>query len=132
MRPWSAFFGFITVLIVTTMALPDLFGFERIAQWGGMYTDNWCQGTFRVRPDPDASATEDRGFTVGNDPPIQTVWYAPQFTAKTCRDWAVNKCKSTWNGVEVVGAFAMWRGQWINGGDDLCSTKSASDTWFQP
>lgn len=129
MRPWSAFFAVITALIIATMALPDAFGFVRVAQWGGMYTDGWCQGTIRTVSNDDPPVTTDIPVTVGNDPPIQLVWYAPQFTLDTCREWLRGKCGKQWGGVPVTETFAMFRQQWIDGGVDLCTTVPPS-RWF--
>lgn len=130
MRPWSAYFALITVIIVTTMALPDPFGFERIAQWGGMYTDGWCQGTLRVVSGNDPLKTEDIGITVGNDPPVRMVWYAPQFTEKTCAEWLMHRCHTLWQDKEVTEVFAMWRHLWIREGANLCDSEEPLSGWF--
>jgi hypothetical protein len=131
-RSWSVFFGTVTAIIVMTMALPDLFGFVRIAQWGGMYTDGWCQGTVKTIARDDASKHIDHGFTVSNIPAVRAVWYAPQFTDETCVAWVQRQCGTArLFGETVVEAYAMRRHQWLEHSHDLCSIPPvASAAWF--
>ena len=43
MNRWDFFLGLMALLIVETVMVPQVFGLMHFTQWGGMYTDGWCQ-----------------------------------------------------------------------------------------
>jgi hypothetical protein len=137
-RPWPIFFGFVAVVIVTTMLAPRVFGFQQFTQWGGMYIDSWCVTnvssdlrTSQLQPPADPSQVDRLLAGDGRTSPI--VWYAPMHNEVTCVAWARNLC-----GKQVPGeawrmrtVFASFREKDLAHGANVCLLpEDPSFSWF--
>lgn len=84
---YSVIFGVLVLCVIVTMALPRLFGLQSLTQWGGMYTDAWCNATL-YSASPDTSGVQSKWHTVGTGPETTAaVWSAPMHSQDTCAIW---------------------------------------------
>jgi hypothetical protein len=69
--------GAITIVIITTMMLPSLFGFQDVRQWAGMYTNTLCQ----------IKLPSGTWYSVGREGETTQVWTAPSLNPALCVRW---------------------------------------------
>jgi hypothetical protein len=127
------FFGVCTVFIVTTLMLPQTFGFQDFRQWAGMYVDNWCQVTVSDGP-PDSPGVKQLQSIVGKLGLSNPVWTAPSHNQVSCARWAkevmCGKVTSDgWTATYVRPFFAHER--YYLGDINICDYQFPSDRpWF--
>jgi hypothetical protein len=132
-RRWGMFFLTISLLILTTMIAPHMFGMKQSLQWGGVYTDFWCE----VRIVSDVNADLDNIPETANweqirSPTTRGVWYSPMHGSKSCIAWARSFCDIERPGYIVKAAFAWRRGMYLLGKKNVCDLPLEKyDGWFR-
>lgn len=126
-------FGLTALTIFTTMMLPQWFGLHGTLQWGGVYTDFWCNATVvgSLIPDPE-QIPEGVPREYLRSSMDRTVWYGPMHNADTCLAWTRSWCGVTRPANYVIqSAFAYRRGAYLAHKTNLCLLpKDEKITWF--
>lgn len=131
MRPWSVFFSIITMVIVTTMVVPRVFGLQSFTQWGGMYVNGWCTALLSSDA-PWAAGVQTESVTAGTTR-TSPVWSAPQYNLGTCALWARSLCdKRSHAGWQVKWARPYFRDSYFLGSHvNVCAVPLPPDySWF--
>ncbi|MBI3335945.1 hypothetical protein HYZ98_00040 [Candidatus Peregrinibacteria bacterium] len=128
------FFGLTTLTILTTMMFPPLFGLQGTLQWGGVYTDFWCNATVvgAVIPDPE-QIPEGVSREYLRSSMDRTVWYGPMHSPETCLAWSRSWCGTLRPANYIVqSAFAYRRGAYLAGKANLCLLPpDGTEKWFK-
>lgn len=118
LRTWHPFFGFVSVVIVTTMMLPQVFGMQHFTQWGGMYVDGWCSAVVA----PVSLLDKPGGETYEIRENDKNVWYTPMHNEESCVAWVRSHCGIVAPpGWKAVSAYAYFRGKYLENDDDICA-----------
>jgi hypothetical protein len=117
-RTWNPFFGAVSIVILTTMALPEIAGMQRFTQWGGMYVDGWCNvvvAPVSLLDDPDTETYEIREDQ-------HNVWFTPMHNEESCIAWARSYCNTpSPSGWTVLSAYAYFRSAYLADDADICA-----------
>ena len=132
MKRWPWFFATITILIVSTMVFPRVLGLMQFAQWGGMYTDGWCQLYATPGKTNDISELPHQYIQAGKNIDTAKVWYFPMHNAQTCLAWAYRWCSETsQEGWQMGAIYPYFRGAYLMDSQNICRIqKNKNVDWF--
>lgn len=133
MKFWYIFFGAISFIIVSTMMIPSVFGLQSFTQWGGMYTDSWCNATV-YSGHPEDPGVQSKWFTVAKDQTTVAVWSSPMHNQTTCAMWfrEVLCGRTVPEGWKVVWVKPNYKHQEYMGDNNACDIKlELHAPWFR-
>lgn len=134
MHNWRMFFTLTSLIIVTTIIIPHVFGFQNFTQWGGMYTDGWCTAYTASASVPDI-ATPTPGVLIKTmqAPTTRVVWYSPMHNETSCIAWARSHCGRLWkDGWTIAAVYPYLRQKFLADKKDVCSTIPPVQWFIQP
>ena len=129
---WNLFFCIVSILIVTTLIVPHLFGLQNFTQWGGMYTDGWCSlslASDAVSNFADPPVHVKTKQMQGSTTPI--VWYAPMQSEETCIAWAQSHCDRVQEEGWAARMISVYfRQKYLFEGKNVCAMPRLYEGWF--
>lgn len=131
MHGWKNFFALTSLVIVITIILPHVFGFQNFTQWGGMYTDGWCTAYTASAAVPDI-ASPLPGVTIKTmqAPTTRVVWYSPMHNETTCIAWTQSHCNRFWkDGWKIAAVYPYFRQKYLADKRNVCDL-SMPHRWF--
>ncbi len=110
------------------MMVPQVFGFQNITQWGGMYVDGWCGATLYDGDSVVKNWTQTKYMTAGT---VGTVFSVPMFTQDMCAHWSRKFCgQITPEGWTVGWVDPYYHGEYFHLPQNVCT--SLSDVSWYP
>ncbi len=131
-KGWSIFFAVIVVIIVTTLMLPAVFGFQKFTQWGGMFTDSWCVvQAYSDNPHTNPQAFHEEVIASLVGPPI--TWSPPLHNHMSCLMWAkqVQCGRVTKDGWTVKWADPVFKHVSYYAPGNACDVSDQSGEWYR-
>ncbi len=132
MRGWHCIFLGMFLIIVVTLMLPSLFGLQNFTQWGGMYSNAWCNArVFDGNPHGAHAVYLTESQTAGTTDGTRLVWYGNQHNQETCAYWARTRCgRLSSKGFIIRWVTPVFKGKEYLGTFNACELPPHSFEWF--